>query len=275
MSPILLRCPRTDPPLPSWREGAYLALHRFQASDTIAWFEARGVPLKTEEDGRMFPVTDSSQTIIDCLMREAKGHGSKAAPQPRRGFCSSPPGRRVRPDAQQRRRDVLRTGCSSPQEAAARAKAGGSLAGFAGSYPASAGPIPLHFPCRIPLVERSSGCCRRTGGRLRSRDCAPERGPLLVTHWGLSGPAILRLSAWGARELHGMDYNFPLHVNWLPAGSQRTGKFPQTHRSVKSGPICRQRGFRRFARSLWEKLVAIARVCSPKPVGPRSPKRTS
>src|SRR2546421_261502 len=122
---------------------------RFQPSDTVAWFAARGVQLKTESDGRMFPITDSSQTIIDCLLSAAKNAGVVLVPN----------------------RSVHR----------ATKSANGKLD-----------------------LELSNGE-KLTCDRL-----------LLVTHWGLSGPVILRLSAWGARQLHQLDYRFTLRLNWLP-----------------------------------------------------------
>jgi predicted Rossmann fold flavoprotein len=196
-------------------------LHRFSPGDTVAWFEARGVRLKTEADGRMFPVTDSSQTIIECLMSEAKAAGVHLFPRkgiegaalrvgggfelimgrhggtgavPCHIFCD---------------RLLLATGGS-------RSVAGARLAKSLGHtlVPAVPSLFSLHVPTpwlrslpgvSIPEVEVSV-----SGTKLR------ERGPMLITHNGVSGPAILRLSAWGARVLHGLDYRFSLRVNWLP-----------------------------------------------------------
>jgi predicted Rossmann fold flavoprotein len=186
----------------------------FQASDTIAWFESRGVKLKTEQDGRIFPVTDSSQTIIDCLLRAAKDAGvelvanrgvDRVSRRINRGFSL----------------EVARSGeltCDQLMLATGgcRAIAAGQLAVSLGH--ALEPPVPSLFTFHIPTpwLRELAGISLETveasvpGLRLR------QRGPLLVTHHGVSGPVILRLSAWGARPLHGFHYQFPLRINWLP-----------------------------------------------------------
>lgn len=189
---------------------------RFQARDTVEWFESRGVKLKTEQDGRMFPVTDSSQTIIDCLVNAAKkagvklvtGRGVEEVKKSAAGFEL----RLSNGESLNCQRLLLATGgCRTP--------AMGRLAESLGHTLEP--PVPSLFTFHIELawlrdlagvsVENVEAAV--PGTKLR------EKGALLITHWGLSGPVILRLSAWGARELHASDYKFPLHVNWLPEGS--------------------------------------------------------
>ncbi|MEN3368173.1 MAG: hypothetical protein V7609_316 [Verrucomicrobiota bacterium] len=188
-------------------------LHRFSANDTVAWFEARGVQLKTEADGRIFPVTDSSGTVIDCLLSEAKAAGVRVFPRKAveearvtgGGFeLKMSRGEPVRCD-----RLLLATGGSRSVSGALIAQALGHTI---------APPVPSLFSFHIstpwlrllPGVSAADVEASVPGTRLR------ERGPLLITHDGVSGPAILRLSAWGARDLHELDYNFNLRVNWLP-----------------------------------------------------------
>lgn len=189
-------------------------LHRFSPDDTVAWFEARGVRLKTESDGRMFPVTDSSQTIIDCLMDEAKAAGVRLFARtgieqaringPNTFILSSNTTEIINCD-----RLLLATGGS-------RSVTGAQIAQSLGHSVVP--PVPSLFSLHvstpwlgslpgvsIPDIELSA-----SGTNLR------ERGPILITHNGVSGPAVLRLSAWGARVLHGLDYRFDLRVNWLP-----------------------------------------------------------
>lgn len=193
-------------------------LHRFSPADTVAWFEKHGVRLKTEPDGRMFPVTDSSGTIIDCLLEEARTAGIRLCP--RAGI-----------------EGVMRTGAGFQL---AMGRAGGSTssqivcdrlllatggsrsitgAGIAQSLGHTiVPPVPSLFSLHVttawlrslPGVSVPDIEATVAGTRLR------ERGPLLITHNGVSGPAVLRLSAWGARVLHGLDYRFVLRVNWLP-----------------------------------------------------------
>jgi len=186
----------------------------FQPRDTVAWFENRGVKLKTEEDGRIFPVTDSSQTVIDCLVQAATAAGVKlmansgleeVAHRGHTGFeLILSKGETLECD-----RLMMATG-------GCRTLPAGQLAVSLGHTLES--PVPSLFSFHIadpwprqlagisvPLVEISV-----PGLHLR------ERGAVLFTHSGLSGPGILRLSAWGARALHGLDYHFPIRVNWLP-----------------------------------------------------------
>src|ERR1700737_3519901 len=187
-------------------------LHRFSANDTIAWFETRGVCLKTEGDGRMFPVTDSSQTIIDCLLAEAKAAGVRLFT--RKGIETA----RARTsggfdlklnDGQSLACDrlLLATG-------GCRSIGGVELARSLGHTLEP--PVPSLFSLHVaaPWLRTLPGISvsdvELSVGKLR------ERGPLLITHNGISGPAVLRLSAWGARVLHEINYRFALRVNWIP-----------------------------------------------------------
>ncbi|MBI3417005.1 MAG: NAD(P)/FAD-dependent oxidoreductase [Verrucomicrobia bacterium] len=190
------------------------AFHRFQAADTVRWFESRGVKLKTEPDGRMFPITDNSQTVIDCLLRAATDAGVKL--QTQRGV------ERVTRGAEVGFELTLNTGekilCNKLLLATGgcRAAAGGALAVSLGHTLASPVPSLFTFHVSDARVTGLSGVAVERATVSVPGTKLSETGPVLVTHWGLSGPAILRLSAWGARELHAMNYQFPLRVNWLP-----------------------------------------------------------
>lgn len=224
---------------------------RFQARDTVEWFESRGVKLKTEEDGRMFPVTDSSQTIIDCLLNAARKAGVKlvtgrgveevriaSGPSAtasefeaaRRGARSRPPHPSPLPLGEGESRaagfelelsngEILQCNCLLLATGGCRTPAMGRLAESLGHSLEPPVPSLFTFHIEVPWLRDLAGVSVESveaavpGTKLR------ERGPLLVTHWGLSGPVVLRLSAWGARELHAMDYKFPVHVNWLSQGS--------------------------------------------------------
>jgi len=187
--------------------------HRFMTGDTMAWFEERGVPLKIEADGRVFPQSDDSQSIIDCLMHAAQAAGVHI--HTRRKVQGLTP-----PDEEHARWQV-RT---------ARETLGADRVLMAsGSNPASwrwlaelghriEAPVPSLFTFNIkderigslPGISVPDAEVKVAQGKLKAD------GPLLVTHWGLSGPGVLRLSAWGARELHAHDYRFDLQVNWRP-----------------------------------------------------------
>lgn len=190
--------------------------HRFQPKDTIEWFESRGVPLKVEEDGRMFPVTDNSQTIIDCLMHEAQRCGVEIQLQQRiekiekleKFFRLHLSGEKIL----ECDRLILATGSN---------KEGFEIAKTLGH--SIVPPVPSLFTFNIPsfALEDLSGISVEHV-LLKIQDSKLEQeGPLLITHWGFSGPAALKLSAWGARHLHDLNYQVKLIINWLPNYSRQ------------------------------------------------------
>lgn len=190
--------------------------HRFGAADTVKWFESRGVELKVESDGRMFPITDSSQTVIDCLLRAARRNSIEL-----HSNCGVE--RVIRSES--RFEIGLATGESVTADRVLLAT-GGCRTAKLGAVAESLGhtvepPVPSLFTFHIetPWLRELAGVSVQDAAASISGTTLRERGPLLVTHWGLSGPVILKLSAWGARELHARGYKFPLHVNWLPEWS--------------------------------------------------------
>ena len=212
------------------------AFSRWQPRDTVAWFEARGVSLKTESDGRMFPVTDSSQTIVDCLMSAAEKAGVRV--KLRVGVKQV---KRVAPTALSGAENSNALGAThsafqvtlTTGETVACDRllfaTGGNKSNIGFAVARSFGhtvevPVPSLFTFNVddarlkelPGVSVEDAVTEITGTRLK------ERGPLLVTHWGLSGPAVLKLSAWGARVLHDCDYKFKLRVNWSPQFNAET-----------------------------------------------------
>ena len=186
----------------------------FQPADTIAWFEARGVKLKTEPDGRIFPVTDSSKTVIDCLLAAANQAGVE--------LVANRAVERISRDAnggfnlELTRGETIRCDRLMLATGGCRAAAAGALAVSLGHTLEPPVPSLFTFHIATPWLRELAGISLQEieacvpGRRLR------EVGALLVTHQGLSGPVILRLSAWGARALHGLEYHFPLRINWLP-----------------------------------------------------------
>ena len=207
-------------------------LQRFGARETVEWFAARGVKLKTESDGRMFPVTDSSQTIIDCLVSSAESAGVKLVT----GHTVD----NFPPDCD---RLLLATG-------GCRTEAGGRFAAKLGHTIEPPVPSLFTFHIATPWLHQLAGITianvEVSAAGLR------EHGPMLITHTGLSGPVILRLSAWGARELHALDYRFPLVVNWLPG--LKSCRSEQSARLVVNTPLPP------LPARLWEQLVLAAGI---------------
>lgn len=199
---------------PRGRHFVKKAFHRFFTGDTIAWFAERGVLLKTEEDGRMFPVTDSSETIIHCLMKEADRYGVVIR-------LHSEVKELERQEGEKAWRIALADGSWLSADRVCVA---------AGGYPKAAlfhwlertghtveAPVPSLFTFNIPNDPLTELMGIATEAKIRVPVAGLEEcGPVLITHWGLSGPAILRLSAWGARALAATDYRFSIFCNWLP-----------------------------------------------------------
>lgn len=185
---------------------------QFGTAQTVEWFARRGVTLKTEADGRMFPVSDDSQTITDCLQNAARRAGVQVRTGSRvEAFEPLPSG-----DWQLRL-----TGERAPLVFEKVLIATGSNVAI-WEMLRSLGhsivePVPSLFTFNTKdtrLRDLSGLSVPQVSLRIPDTKLSAE-GPLLVTHWGLSGPAVLRISAWGARELHRMDYHFPLEINFL------------------------------------------------------------
>ncbi|MBE9070093.1 NAD(P)/FAD-dependent oxidoreductase [Leptolyngbya cf. ectocarpi LEGE 11479] len=191
---------------------------RFQPQDTIAWYQQRGVKLKTEADGRMFPVTDDSDTIVDCLRKAAIKAGVtiktrspvRSVNKTDSGFGLGFKDGDVRCD-----RILLATG-SSPQGHRIARSLGHTIEP----------PVPSLFTFTVKdaaLRQRSGLSMNPVEVKLKlpgTKKPLTQTGPVLVTHWGLSGPAVLKLSAWGARALHDQEYQGTIIINWLPQLSQ-------------------------------------------------------
>ena len=182
--------------------------HNFNTADVIDFFEKRGVSLKTEEDGRMFPVTDSSETIINCFLSEAKkskievlkNHAVKNI-QNKEGswFLETNSGNFKSENL------VIATG-SNPKIWKMLTHLGHEIVS----------PVPSLFTFNIKdnRIKDLAGISQNaTVSVLGTKLMA--NGPLLITHWGMSGPAVLKLSAWGARILNEKKYHFKIAVNWL------------------------------------------------------------
>jgi len=187
--------------------------HRFMTGDTMAWFEERGVPLKIEEDGRVFPQSHDSQSIIDCLTQAAQAAGVQIHTRCKVQGLTPPDDLQARWQVHTAKEifevdRVLVASGSNPATWRWLAELGHRVET----------PVPSLFTFNLederigglPGVSVPDAEVRVGQSKLQAD------GPLLITHWGLSGPGVLRLSAWGARELHTRDYRFDLQINWRP-----------------------------------------------------------
>ena len=232
---------------------------QFQPSDTVAWFEARGVNLKTEGDGRMFPVTDSSQTIIDCFLQEAEKAGvllktNTAVEQATRLTNGGFELRLSNGETLQCERLIVATG-------GCRSSGGEALPVTLGHTLEPPVPSLFTFHIDVPWLRQLAGISVEpvkvsVPGMKRT-----QLGPVLITHFGLSGPAILKLSAWGARALHAVNYRFPLRVNWLPQLSFEDVLAELRSRSeTQPAGLVMNTSIRPIPARLWEQLAIASGI---------------
>ena len=244
---------------------------RFQPRDTIAWFEQRGVQLKTESDGRVFPVTDRSETIVACLLNAAHASGPPASSRSR-GWARAGVTIRTQVSIASIERDdrsgfvmrlksgemltadrvLLATG-SNPQGFAWAAALGHSIEP----------PVPSLFTFTVddPRLHGLAGISVPNARVEIEGTSLTHSGPLLITHWGLSGPAILKLSAWGARVLHDRSYRVQLFIDWL--ADRHEDDVRHDLRAIKSDQARRVIGSSSplgLSLRLWQQLIEAAGI---------------
>ena len=227
---------------------------RFGPRQVIAWFEGRGVELKVEEDGRMFPTTDSSQTIIDCLASAAEAAGVqvrrnaavKALTREGERWQVTTAGEVITADAV-----LLATGSG---------KSGHALAAALGHTVVPPVPSLFTFTIPEPWIRELAGLSVEDV-HLTLLDLTEEittRGPLLCTHWGFSGPAALRASAWGARVLAAVDYRCSVRVDWLAGAS--AAEWCAGMRRASGAKLPKNSPPSAIPRRLWEALLLRAGI---------------
>ena len=229
--------------------------HQFMTGDTMEWFENRGVPLKIEDDNRIFPESNSSQSIIDCFVEGAKNTGVVLKLS-------------TRVDAIEKINDQYLLKTSSEEFIADYLLIASGSNSKVWNITESLGhsvipPVPSLFTFNIedsrlkdiPGISVPKASVKVLNSKLE------EQGPLLITHWGLSGPGILKLSAWGALELFEKDYNFEIEVNWLSKKQEvildylKSEKKKQAKKQVVLRSV-----FEEVPKRLWEKFVIAAEI---------------
>ena len=195
-------------------------MQRFQAKDTVEWFKKEGVQLVAEADGRMFPDTDSSATIIDCYLKLVEKFQIKLAPESRVSSIEPLSSNRLKlqiSDADSFTADAVLVATGSAPD-------GYRLATSLGHTISERAPSLFSFKITDPLIAELQGLSFSDVTlklTLPGKKIFKQKGPVLITHWGLSGPAILKLSAWVAREMKQANYNGSLTVNWMGAEKLR------------------------------------------------------
>ncbi|HRG25701.1 MAG TPA: NAD(P)/FAD-dependent oxidoreductase [Chitinophagaceae bacterium] len=234
------------------------AFHRFFTTDTIQWFEERGVPLKTETDGRMFPQSDSSESIVNCLLREVNQYKVD-----------------IRMNAEVLQLQKTADGFDL-QLSQGKTIEADYVCVACGGYPKTSmfdwllqtghtieSPVPSLFTFNIPGhpvtglmgVSVPAATVKISGTKLE------ETAPLLITHWGLSGPAVLKISARGARELAERNYHFSVNVNWLPG--QQDQQLALQFRGIRTELAAQKISLRNpfgLPQRLWDLLLELSGI---------------
>lgn len=232
--------------------------HRFMCGDVMDWFESRGVALKTEEDGRVFPLSNNSQTIIDCFTRLVKQLGIELfTSQNVVRFYQSDVGWNVETNTQtfSAKKLIVTTG-SNPKIWKILSELGHTIVP----------PVPSLFTFNTSdlFIKDLSGIAVTSKVSLRDEEGNSLKiknvAPLLITHWGFSGPAILKLSAWGARILAEKNYKCILEVNWLVTDSEeiRTEEVISILQEIKQNhprKMLQNTTFFNLPKRLWNRLL--------------------
>lgn len=228
--------------------------HQFCSGDTIEWFSHHGVELKIEEDGRMFPVSNSSQTIIDCFLKATQQLGiTVLTGQSVQSIFKKDDFWKIDTQNQnyQAEKLILATG-SNP-------KIWEMLQSFGHAI---VSPVPSLFTFNIKdtRIKELPGVSAMVSVRVKDTKLT-STGPLLITHWGMSGPAILKLSAWGARILSEKNYQFTIFVNWLnDIDTNDVAKILKTLKQENVKKTVSKKSPFELTNRLWESLVLASGI---------------
>lgn len=228
--------------------------HQFCSGDTIEWFEKHGVELKIEEDGRMFPISDSSQTIIDCFLTAIqKLKIDILTSQSVQSLYKGENYWKVETtnETYSCQKIVMTTG-SNPKIWEMLTEIGHSIV--------PAVPSLFTFNIKDKRIKDLMGLSAFASVKVKNTKLSAS-GPLLITHWGMSGPGILRLSAWGARELFDKNYQFVIQVNWLNdlAFEETIERLKELKQEHSKKAVSKKSPFE-FPNRLWESFVLASEI---------------
>ena len=228
--------------------------HQFCSGDTIEWFEKHGVELKIEADGRMFPVSNSSQTIIDCFLEATNKLGiAVLTGQSVQSIFKKDTHWKIETQNENyvTEKLILATG-SNPKVWEMLQKFGHAIVS----------PVPSLFTFNIKdsRIKELPGVAAQVTVKVKDTKLT-STGPLLITHWGMSGPAILKLSAWGARVLHDKNYQFTIFVNWLNDAEKDEveNKLKELKQEHAKKSVSKKSPFE-LTNRLWESLVLASGI---------------
>ena len=223
--------------------------HQFQPGDTMEWFESRNVPLKIEDDNRIFPQSNTSLSIIECFLKEIEkskvnihlNHGIQGIRAENNQFIL-----RIQNKEEVFDKIVIATG-SSPKAWKMIRSLGHTIVS----------PVPslFTFNCKDHRIKELMGVSFANASvEVVDSDLAAE-GPLLITHWGFSGPAILRLSAWGALALSEKKYQFNIKINFVEQPEEQIIDFLKKLRQQQPKKNCFSNNPFSFPKRFWQSLL--------------------
>ncbi len=228
--------------------------YQFQPGDTMGWFEERGVELKIEDDNRIFPVSNSSLSIIECLMKEVEKNKVKV------NFSDGV-------------KNIKKKGDGFELETASGFHYFDQLVVTTGSTPKFwkilkdlghkiINPVPslFTFNCKDPRIEGLMGISFDQAEVSIKSEKLEAEGPLLITHWGFSGPAILRLSAWGALKLNQNGYQFNVEINFVQQSTQEVIELLTTKKSVDAKKSIYKYNPFEFPKRFWISILQYCKI---------------
>lgn len=231
--------------------------HQFMTGDTFEWFDNNGIPLKIESDNRVFPESNASQTIIDCFLKKTKdleipvlkNHGVTSIVKNENSWL-------INTKEQQFECDVLVIAAGSSKQV-------WKLSHSLGHQIVNPVPSLFTFNIKDERIKDLLGISvPHATVHLKGTDLEAF-GPLLITHWGMSGPAILKLSAFGARVLASMNYEYQVEVNWISQTAQETlEELQQIKQEQSRKQVMLKSPFSEIPRRLWERLALAAQIKS-------------
>ncbi|REE80560.1 hypothetical protein BX611_2206 [Lutibacter oceani] len=231
--------------------------HQFMTGDTMEWFSTRGVSLKIEDDNRIFPESNSSQTIIDCFLESAQKAGVILKTSARVDCIEKKDDQFVvKTNTEEFIADYLLIASGS------NTKVWNIMEELGHTI---IKPVPSLFTFNIndarlkdiPGISVPKAYVKVLNSKLA------EQGPLLITHWGLSGPGILKLSAWGALELSKKGYNFEIEVNWLSKKQESVLEFLKSQKKKRAKKqVILQSVYEEIPKRFWEKMIVASQISS-------------
>jgi len=229
--------------------------HQFMTGDTMEWFENHGVPMKIEDDNRVFPEANTSQAIIDCFLQQVEKHKIKVLKKHRvQSVLKKDDVFTIQTSEKTFKADYLLIATGSTPKM-------WDIVGDLGHSIVKPVPSLFTFNIQHRLLDGIPGLSVPYATVKVLGQKMEESGPLLITHWGLSGPAVLKLSAWGARSLEEQQYQFDIEVNWI---SKRKEHVLETLRRLKKTQPKKQVSIRSvfedIPKRLWVKLILTSGI---------------